>query len=322
MLQSSQPSDRVRRLSAADIHEHLGGVLGPRYRAYRAAWAAAGPAAVPAFPVHLDLELRDNCNQRCVFCPRNTDEHPDLPYSINTSAELSDPWLVRLQGEAREHGLWSINLGAFAEPLINKNVFAVVEGFHAAGVVDSRIITNGLLLDRYTDAVFASGLVQLFVSIDAFRSETYTRQRGPGYERVVANLLGFLAERRRRGAVLPVVRVSFVVTEQNEAELDEFVAFWSQHVDFVDVQARTDYHAAAVGQVRVRKFHCIDPFRRLAVLANGDILPCCTFWGRTLPIGNLSTGGLLDAWRGSAMQKVRSDLLGDRCAVCVSCQSP
>ncbi|MCA8976691.1 MAG: radical SAM protein, partial [Planctomycetes bacterium] len=214
MQPPARPSERVRRLSAADVHEHLATVLGPRYREYRAAWAAAGPTAIPPFPIHLDLELRDNCNQRCVFCPRNTDEHPDLPYPINTSAELDAAALQRLTAEAAAQGLWSINLGAFAEPLIHKHVFDIVRDFHAAGVVDSRIITNGLLLDRHVDAVFASGLVQLFVSIDAHTEATYARQRGPGHDRVVRNVLDFVAERRRRGALLPLVRVSYVVTAE------------------------------------------------------------------------------------------------------------
>ena len=58
MLEPPKPSERVRRHSALDVHERLAAVLGPRYREYRAAWAAAGPAAIPRFPVHLDLELR------------------------------------------------------------------------------------------------------------------------------------------------------------------------------------------------------------------------------------------------------------------------
>ncbi len=72
-----------------DIEKELAEYLGAKYGMYRSAWNAAGPENVPEFPIHIDLELIDSCNQNCSFCPRNRKTHPELPYEINTKAKMS-----------------------------------------------------------------------------------------------------------------------------------------------------------------------------------------------------------------------------------------
>ena len=298
-LKTQMPSDRVTRLSQEDAEARLIDLLGSRYAEYRNAWNSAGPDSIPAFPIHLDLELYDNCNQSCVFCPRNTTIHKDLIYPINTSQRLEARIMERVLEEVQVMGLYSVNFGAYAEPLLNTSIFELVRRFHAAGVVDSRVISNGLLLHKYRDSIIDSGLVNLFISIDAFSEQTYRKQRGPGYDRIVRNLLDFLELRAKLGASLPIVRASFVVTDDNRKELGDFVEFWGDKVDFIDVQSKTDYRTSALAQERTRTFDCIDPFRRVAIISNGDILPCCTFWGRTLPVGNI-TGQTIAATNGAS----------------------
>ena len=39
---------------------------------------------------------------------------------------------------------------------------------------------------------------------------------------------------------------------------------------------------------------CPNPFRQLVVRANGDVLPCCSFWGENLKLGNLQDCSELD----------------------------
>ena len=79
----------------------------------------------------------------------------------------------RVIKEGSRKGLLSINLGAFAEPLIHNRVFDMVAYAHKNGIIDSRIITNGLLLNKYFDQIFDSGLVNLFVSIDLVGKHKY-----------------------------------------------------------------------------------------------------------------------------------------------------
>ena len=312
------PNTCCDRIMKNNLDEILGEYIGGRYPEYRKAWYNAGQDHTPAFPVHLDIELADACNQNCTFCPRNRKTHPRLPYKLNTKAILKEEWLAKMFREAEAKGLYSINI-AFGEPLVYPKVFQVIRRFHKIGVVDSRIVTNGLWLDRFYDEIFDSGLVNLYVSIDAFSEETYRKQRGRGYDMVVNNVLCFLEERKRRNSLLPATRVSFVETKVNRHELQAFRNFWEDKVELMDIQFYQDFNNFQTRK-GAKKWHCIDPFRRVAVTANGDILPCCTFYGKLLPIGNIERDTIEDAWNSERMAGIRKALVNGSSRVCLACQ--
>lgn len=315
--------DNINRYTDRDLHRILGDHLGERYAAYRAEWDAVTPDNVPSFPIHLDLELNDLCNQRCTMCPRNEDRHPDINYAINTKSVLSFDDYRRIIDEGAAKGLRSINLGAFAEPLIHKRVWDMVAYARDAGIVDTRMITNGLLLDRCLDQVFDSGLVNLFVSVDAFSPETYASIRGHGFERVKAALQMVLDERERRGSVLPIVRVSLVDMKSNHGEIQDFVDYWGPRVDFIDIQVYDDFNVdikAPFDLTRQKKWDCRSPFARLAVLSDGRVLPCCNFFGWNVPVGNIHGQTLVEVWTSDAVKGVRDGLLADSLRNCAICQ--
>lgn len=315
--------DNISRLTEKDIHGILGRELGEGYVRYRAAWDAVSPANIPAFPIHLDFELNDSCNQRCRMCPRNEDTHPDVNYRINSGSVLAFEDFRRVVDESVGKGLASLNLGAFAEPLIHKRVWDMVRHAREAGVVDTRLITNGLLLERQLAGVFDSGLVNLFVSLDAFRDETYRDIRGHGFDKAKRGLEAVLEERRRRGAVLPVIRVSIVDMPGNHGEIDEFVAHWAERVDFIDVQVYDDFNvdvSRPFDPARPKKWDCRSPFARLAVRSSGEVLPCCNFFGWNIPVGSIHRSTIERIWTSSELDAVRRGILADSLRNCAICQ--
>lgn len=307
------------RIAYDKVNESLATLKGPKFIEYREAWRSAGPEHIPEFPVHIDFELVDSCNQSCTFCPRNATTHPDLPYELDSKQKLDEAMVDRIAAQAAAHGLYSINV-AWGEPLLYREVFGVIKKFHKAGVIDSRLVTNGLLLHKYTDQIFESGLVNLYVSLDAFKEETYTKQRGPGYRNVVRNLLIFLEEKKKRKAVLPVVRVSLIETTENAQEVEAFKDFWGDKVDIIDIQILTDFAKSEYENIRRKKWNCIEPFRRISIMGNGEILPCCSFHGKNLVIGNIKDMTIKQAWDSEKMKTIRSNLLQDKIPTCLVCQ--
>jgi radical SAM protein with 4Fe4S-binding SPASM domain len=312
--------DSVIRTQDGSLEDKLTAIMGGRYRVYRDAWRAACHISIPPFPLHVDLELMDDCNSSCTFCPRNKKTHPNVPYSINTKQTLPDSLLEKFLCEATELALYSINI-AVGEPLLDSRCLSVIKEFHANGGVDSRVNTNGVLLDTVIDQIFDSGLVNLFVSLDAFSDETYRSLRGGvgRYQKVVDNILLMLEEKKRRKSVLPVMRVSFIETDINSHEADDFLTFWREKVEIVDVHQYLQFNNL-VGGKKQKKWHCIDPFRRLCIMANGDILPCCTFYGKLLSLGHFETTSLAEAWKGEKLVKVRDELIHDNNKICLACQ--
>lgn len=315
--------DNISRFSDKDIHLLLSSELGAEYTAYREAWDAVSPANIPSFPLHLDFELKDACNQNCTMCPRNEEQHPDINYRLNSKTTLSFADYCQVIDEGVGKGLRSVNLGAFAEPLIHKNCFDMVEYARQKGIIDTRLITNGLLLKRHISNVFESGLVNLFVSLDAFYPETYKRIRGHGFELAKDSILAVLAERERRGQVLPIVRVSMVDMKSNRDEIDEFVSFWRSRVDFIDIQTYDDFNIdinRPFNLEQKKKWDCRSPFARLAVLSDGRVLPCCNFFGENIPIGNIHDSSIEQIWNSEAIQMVRKGILTDTLRNCAICQ--
>ncbi len=191
------------------------------------------------------------------------------------------------------------------------------------GIVDTRVITNGLLLEKNIDNIFDSGLVNLFVSIDAFSEENYSKIRGVGFNKVTNALENLLKERIKRKSVLPIIRVSFVDMEKNREEKEDFIKYWKNKVDFIDIQIFDDYNIDINKEFDLsikKKWDCFSPLARLSVLSNGDILPCCNFFGRNIPIDNINNNTIKAIWNGSNLKKIRNGIKNDTLRNCSICQ--
>lgn len=316
---------RIKRFDGVrQVENYLGEILGEPYTEYRFRWAETSKqgAAPSKMPVHLDIEMQDFCNQSCVMCPRNTDVHTNLGYAINQKHIIDLDKLKSVITSSVASGVNSLNFGAFSEPLIHRDLWDLIKFSHQIGIVDTRVITNGLLLDRWKNQIFDSGLVNLFVSLDAFSEETYTKVRGKGYNKVRENLLEIIHERKSRGALLPIIRVSWVDMKVNQHEKNDFISFWTGLVDHVDIQTWSDFTdiPSQVDLSSPKSFECRSPWQRLSILANGDVLPCCDFNGRNLVIGNIQRDSLTEIWNGPALKKIREDIAQDTSPICSACQ--
>lgn len=316
---------RITRFKGVrDVEAYLSNLLGGAYSNYRSEWARTSKKGESegSSPVHLDIEMQDYCNQSCVMCPRNTDLHTNLGYEINQKHVVDTTQIKKVIAEAALHGVSSLNFGAFSEPLIHKDLWEVISFAHSQGVVDTRVITNGLLLDRWKNQVFESGLINLFISLDAFSETTYEKIRGKGFKKVIANTLEIIKEKESRNSSLPIIRVSWVDMNLNEAEKSDFIAFWSELVDHVDIQAWSDFTnvPTLVDLSKKKNFECRSPWQRLSVLANGDVLPCCDFNGRSLVLGNVAHQSLKEIWNGATLLSIRNNLETDNSPICSACQ--
>jgi radical SAM protein with 4Fe4S-binding SPASM domain len=310
-------STDVNRIGIQSAEDKLATVLGLPYLSYRDRWSNADRNSPDI--IHLDIELVDSCNQRCIMCPRNREVHPQLDYTLETGSRLDIRVYERVLVDLIKLGLCSVNFGGFAEPFIVKNWDQFVTLSHSHGIIDTRLITNGLLLGQNINKVFESNLRNLYVSLDAASSQTYKQIRGHGFDRVVKSIDDVLRERSNRKSVLPIVRVSFVALAENEHEVQDFVNRWVGLVDHIDIQRKFDY-ASQVSEVEHR-WSCDQPWKRLSLLANGDIIPCCSFNGRSLVLGNAKNESAATLWNGADLKEFREKLIKNEVHVCNICQS-
>ncbi|MEK9968290.1 MAG: radical SAM protein [Ferrovibrio sp.] len=278
---------------------------GQRYLDYRADWERADGNWLPDFPINLVFDLVDKCNLACPQCLRAPDLMKDFGGFIGTRKYLEYETIARILDEAKEHKLPSVNIGGSGECTLHPDFIRVCQKVMDTDVCEFRIISNGIKLKGdVASALIDLGVHMVSVSIDGFSAETFGKTRGKAYryQDVVDNVVAFAKEKQRRGAQWPLLRVSFVEQEENRHETQDFVRFWSDYADMIDVQS---YHNFRKTDGYDHSFDCPEPFKRLTIWAYGGAGPCCGFPGIVYNVGDFKTRSIHDIWHGKEIEQVR-----------------
>jgi MoaA/NifB/PqqE/SkfB family radical SAM enzyme len=309
----------VSAASGPGPEEILSAELGAPFREYRRRWGLAREfKGIPPFPLHVDYELMSACNLRCPMCLFAGDGGAASAAGSSRAGTLPVALVKDLISDGAAKGQASMGFGGLWEPLLSPHVAGLVAHGRAQGLVDAMMSTNGLLLTRARSReLVEAGLTRLMVSLDAATPGTYALMRpGSDFGIVTDNVMGFLAERGRAGGRLPLLRLSFLVTEYNEMELPAFLEAWAGKADFFSVQRYGDFGAArpifpAKPPGPAPSGRCAQPFKRLAVRHDGTVLPCCDLSGIPLALGNVPGVSLAEIWAGKRLAWLRDAVLAD-----------
>lgn len=298
--------------------------FGDKYLEYRKVWHDTTKRSnVLKFPLQLDFETIDKCNLSCSFCLHNKTFKDSVEtfndIEIGTNKKLDDSYFKKAILEGEQYGLPAINLGLGSELLLDNDIFNKIAFASLHGVIDIRVHTNGTLMNTVKiKEILSSDISMLCVSIDAVNPQTYKKLRGGRLEVVVNNLLNLISERNRLKLSLPIIRISFLQTETNKNEKDEFIKFWQDKVEILDFQNLIDYKKDSKN---VGKFDCFQPWQRVAIWHQGDISLCCTFFGKKLAFNNIKTTSIYDMWHSEEATVFRKNILAGKFAeLCLSCK--
>jgi len=260
------------------------------------------------FPLQIDFELNSTCNLKCPMCP--------LSVEVN-SEKTSDLFPIELfkdiVSDGVKKGLSAIKLNYLNEPLLRKDLEDFIKFAKDEGILDIYLSTNGLLLTKQRiHSLIEAGLTRIQISIDAYSEGIYDEVRpGGNYNKVVENVLNFTKIKNELNIELPLVRVNFVKTELNENQLDDFIAFWRNKVDMIGVQEmvkppKSSQELYSKKTEKKSDFQCSFPYKQLVITAEGNVLPCCTFYGEELPLGNIyKDNNLLKFWNSDKIKDLR-----------------
>lgn len=264
--------------------------------------AAHGLHAPSNFPLQLDFELNSTCQMKCRFCVHGQ--------KIVEKRALTFEQYQRLILEGQKYGLVSIKLNYINEPLLVRDLSKYVRFARDHGVLNVYFATNGLLLtpDRSRDLILA-GVTKIMISIDAATSATYQEMRqSPHYDKVVSNIFSLINVRKSLGKRFPLVRVNFLQTHQNIGQAERFKAMWTGVADMIGYQrqvALPGLEDNLLADTTIDNFKCSFPFKLLVIDSSGSILPCCTFSGRHMPLGNIKDMSLAEAWKSLKLRSLR-----------------
>jgi radical SAM protein with 4Fe4S-binding SPASM domain len=314
-------SRHVSRLISpkADPNAIIAAQVGPGYWDYRRRWDLARTFQErPDFPIQVDYELFYRCNLRCPICLMSLPAEEKARWG-DPSVSLDIGVIKKLLDEGAAQGQVAVGLNGICEPLLSPDLVEIIRYAKSLGMLDIMFNTNGLLLDEtISRALVTSGLTRLMISIDAVNQDTYAQIRvGSDLNIVTKNVKRFIRLRNRMGLTLPIVRVSFCVTRMNEHELDDFMAAWSEVADFFSIQHYGNTFDGEYALDRSRLFpkhhrydpgpapRCGQPWKRVMIRHNGDVIPCCDASGLDLVIGNIHQHSLSEIWRGPQAESIR-----------------
>lgn len=133
---------------------------------------------------YLRISVTDRCNLRCVYCMPE-EGVTCLPHeTIMTYDEI-----VRICKVLARHGLKKIKITG-GEPLVRKGVVNLIRELKAIPeILSVTITTNGVLLEKYYDALADAGIDAITVSLDTLNREMFQKiTRRDELEQVLAGI--------------------------------------------------------------------------------------------------------------------------------------
>lgn len=274
---------RIKRLSrVADVNELIADIKGDKYREYRRLFEASKAGEIQLeFPVDMSIETMDFCNYACPYCPRVAEPGDGTAIRDDVFQSLIDEYAKKTGGMAAV----GFDRG---EPLLDKKLEEKIAYIERKGIQDIILTTNGVYLTKSRGRkLIEAGITKLHISLDAATQETYSKTRGGTLAEVEENIRALLNSRDEMNSALPFVRVSFVVNELNEHEVELFHQKWGGVVDYVDFQNCFDNsYLNDISEFEVESIDCYYPSNSVSVNAKGEISPCCSFYNKYLNMGS------------------------------------
>lgn len=280
-------------------------------------------------PRRLQIETTNRCNAACDMCPilhmRRPKGRMDPALFEKIARELADwPPLRR------------VILHIMGEPLLNPDFIDLVKILRqTAPHQPVEFSTNGSLLDRsVAEELIGLDLEAINFSLDALNPETHAKiRKGLDFNKIIANLEGFIAAMDASGKTKPEVKVQLIKMDLNRNEWDRFAGHWQEMADqhpFLTVYVKEQWSWGGYlesGQAEFERLKgrlalpCGYPFDQLDVYWDGRVGFCCLDEDADLAVGDVNRQTLAEIWASPEMERMRQkfkkfDFSGLRCAAC------
>ncbi|WP_102261832.1 GTP 3',8-cyclase MoaA [Mesobacillus jeotgali] len=125
----------------------------------------------------LRISVIDRCNFRCQYCMPAEIFGPDFAF-LPKSELLSYEEIERVAKLFIELGVEKIRLTG-GEPLMRKDLPILVKMLNEIeGLKDIALTTNGVMLPKYADELYAAGLKRVNISLDSLKDELFGQING------------------------------------------------------------------------------------------------------------------------------------------------
>lgn len=278
-------------------------------------------------PLHLQIELVNNCNLHCPVCPTGIGEVMRPPKAIDV--RLFEQVMDEL-GQA----LLTVSLWAWGEPLLHPRlpeILRIAQKYPVAFFLS----TNGQRLndERILNALIDYPPTFLIVAIDGLTNETNSQFRvGAKLEPLLAGVRRLAELKCERGATFPILHMRHILMKHNEHEYSRLQEFARDNgfdlltlrtLSIIDTAAPDRIHQAFIPTQDIFKaydyrnnkrihrndFVCMQPFWFPTVFADGTLVACEQDHNARQSLGVINDAvSFSDLWFSKHAARVRRDI--------------
>lgn len=302
------------------------------YKSCNSGTSAEKWAALPSMPTHIDVELTNACNYRCLMCPVG-----NLAMTRKTEFMKRAVWRKLLE-ECRPANI-ALRFIGFGEPLLHPDLVEIIALAAEFGLL-THINTNASKLTPTLARDLALvGLSSIKFSFQGVDRASYAEMRNTDSFEMVFEAIAIM-RKARRGLSYPYIAASTSVTYETPAQIEAFRARMAPLVDYLGIGKTTfdylDFSAVRLSAKELAtlqrlaglstdpKQHpdpCPEVFDKLSIHSDGTGVVCCNDFNSTTNLGNLADCSLFDIWKHPTIEEYRRRLAsrdygGPLCSVC------
>lgn len=278
----------------------------------------------PPVPLrHVQIEISNLCNYRCIFCPRIK--------SVRKKGMIDDALFNRLVQEVYDFGAREMSFHYSGDPFLHPKLSEYVRKAKQVGYSYVYIDTNGsgATPEKIKDVIDA-GVDSIKFSVNAGTRESYQFIHGvDAFDKVVEYIV-YCNEYRKKVNPRMKLFVSCVYTKYTEHEKKKVVelfpfcdeVIFQPAADFSGVMPEVNELLKGEGDNNYsNKCPCPMIFGGIYITYEGYLSACCTNFDNHVVVADLNKVSLKEAWYGEKMTELRKRHLENnlRGLVCYNC---
>lgn len=265
------------------------------------------------FPKVVLIDSISFCNLRCSMCVHGTMKRKKGIMRWDLFTKIIDE-IALVDKNTR---VWMV---FFGEALILKRkkptIFDMISYAKSKGLTDVVMNSNANLLDKDAAAgLIRSGLDAIYIGLDAFSDETYSRVRvGGDYKKTVDNIIGLVNLKKEMNAQTPEVLVQFVEMDLNRHEKNDFISFWKSLGVKVKIRPKVSWAGSIDAPNLVLgnkdRWPCHWAMQSMSITDTGDVVTCAVDLDARFVAGNITKQSIKEVWNGKLKEMRRLHLNG------------
>tara|TARA_B100000242_G_scaffold176673_1_gene126672 strand:- start:143 stop:1120 length:978 start_codon:yes stop_codon:yes gene_type:complete len=265
-------------------------------------------------PLVIHLETTNKCNFRCKFCPESDTNYAKLSGGYKVMKLDQFKKIVNNIKKSFKK-ISRLRLWIMGEPLINPDIFLMIEYAKNQNIADSIELTSNasLINSERALSLVNSGLDLCKISIYGFNNEDFksTTNSNIKFNKILDNVK-LLFELRNNNSSSKLKIMAKTVGDTSNKILKNYMNKLSKFVDYIEINEihswtegnEKNIEKKSTKQKNVKEV-CPFPFYTLAIHSDGDVSPCCVDWKKDVFLGNCLDKSLKEIWDSKILYSLR-----------------